>query len=52
VIYLITTRIGEREKVDTVRFYSKMEAVTYYRLKLKEMAFPDTIDVGILNDGN
>lgn len=50
MIYIVKANIGE--KPEEKRFYSKAEAAAYYRLKVREMCFPDTIDIEILNDGD
>lgn len=49
MIWIIKSIIGNKTKSE--RFVDKMQAVTQYRLKLKELAFPDSIIVEILNDG-
>lgn len=49
MIYIIKTVIGKR--IETQRFFNKGDAVAFYRLRLSELAFPDSIDVGLLNDG-
>lgn len=49
MIYNITTVIGTKE--EKKQFYDKMAAVTHYRLRLKEMTFPDEVLVEVLNDG-
>lgn len=49
LIYLITTVIGDKN--EQCRFYSKGDALSHYRMKVRELAFPDTIIVEILNDG-
>ena len=49
MIYIIKTKIGTLVKED--RFYTRMGAVAHYRLCVRELAFPDTITVEELNDG-
>ena len=49
MIYIIRSKLLNKE--NEARFYTKADAAAYYRLKLKELCFPDTIDVEILNDG-
>lgn len=49
MIYIITTKIGKN--TEAKNFYTKMDAVSHYRLKVKEMVFPDTINIEMLNDG-
>lgn len=48
--YLIKTKIGNKEDVGCM--FDKATATQYYRLKLKEMCFPDEINVEIINDGD
>lgn len=49
MIYIIHTYITGRH--ETERFYNKGNAVSYYRTKVREMSFPDNMEVEILNDG-
>jgi len=49
MIYLIKTEIGGKKEEQ--REYSKMNAAQYYRIKVRELVFPDNITVEILNDG-
>lgn len=49
MIYIIKTKIGT--KLDENRFFTRSDAAQYYRIKARELAFPDTIEVEVLNDG-
>ena len=49
MIYIIKTHITGKKQEE--RFYTKGDAVAYYRVKIRELSFPDTIDIEVLNDG-
>lgn len=52
MIYIIRTKIGEKLKEQKEQFTDKFQAVTYYRLKVRELCFPESIDVELLYDGD
>ena len=50
MIYIIKTKVTGKE--DEQRFYTRGDAASYYRVKVRELSFPDTIQVELLNDGD
>lgn len=49
MIWVIETTINN--KVESTRFINKGNAYEYWKIKVRELSFPDSIHVEVLNDG-